>query len=325
MPTHRIHLPALGTGLFAVLLLLSGCATMNEKECRSANWYSIGFEDGAKGRPVGYIGRHREACAEYGISPNAQGYQEGWDKGLRRYCTPPNGYRAGLHGQSVSVQCPPEQRAAFHEAYAYGKRIHLAEADLDALEREMSTQQRELESLRQEMEQVDHELVSGGDGGYRRVHDQLRRLYRRESELKAKLSALAGKGKPREGRPEKGGPGKEQASEQRGLFESLGKIARSGGEKDNDKKNDKNKDNDDKSKDKQRKALQKELAKVRQNIHALESRLDRDERKRRWQLLQRSKALAQQEGALLADLFALEREQAELEQHILWLKRRSPY
>ena len=35
-----------------ITLALSGCATMNEQQCLVSDWRSVGFEDGARGRPV---------------------------------------------------------------------------------------------------------------------------------------------------------------------------------------------------------------------------------------------------------------------------------
>ena len=62
--------------LFA-LIQMSGCATLNESECQSANWEIIGLEDGSKGRNTSYIGEHREACSEYRIAPDLTSYIKG--------------------------------------------------------------------------------------------------------------------------------------------------------------------------------------------------------------------------------------------------------
>lgn len=32
------------------MMLLSGCASMDKEECATADWYTVGLEDGAKGR-----------------------------------------------------------------------------------------------------------------------------------------------------------------------------------------------------------------------------------------------------------------------------------
>ena len=35
-----------------LLLLLGGCASLDKAECVNADWYTIGLEDGARGREV---------------------------------------------------------------------------------------------------------------------------------------------------------------------------------------------------------------------------------------------------------------------------------
>ena len=62
---------ALATTLLA-LGILSGCATMSQDECRMADWYSVGFEDGVRGAGADNIGKHREACAEHGIAADVE-------------------------------------------------------------------------------------------------------------------------------------------------------------------------------------------------------------------------------------------------------------
>ena len=53
------------------LLLLASCATLSEEECRAADWYQIGVNDGAEGRATDYVESHRRACA--GLGPAGAG------------------------------------------------------------------------------------------------------------------------------------------------------------------------------------------------------------------------------------------------------------
>jgi hypothetical protein len=46
----------------------TGCATLGKEECLNADWFTIGFEDGARGYPASRIGDHREACAKHGVT-----------------------------------------------------------------------------------------------------------------------------------------------------------------------------------------------------------------------------------------------------------------
>lgn len=106
------------------LLLTSGCATLNESECRSVNWQVIGYEDGGRGNPVERIGQHRKACAKYGIAPDLTAYQRGREAGLREYCRPTNGFRVGAAGRSYTGVCPVDLEEDFLEAFESGHHLH---------------------------------------------------------------------------------------------------------------------------------------------------------------------------------------------------------
>jgi ribosome modulation factor len=122
--------------LFACLLV-GGCAsnTLSKDECRTVDWRTIGYEDGVAGRSGEQIGRHRQACAEHGVTPDLDAYRTGRAEGLREFCQPRNGYRAGASGQAYYDSCPAELAPAFLEAYDQGRELYVRErrvADADA-------------------------------------------------------------------------------------------------------------------------------------------------------------------------------------------------
>lgn len=62
-------------------LTIGGCVTMDASECRSANWYEIGFRDGLFGMQrmdVAYDGQ----CSKQGAKPDVAAYAKGWQEGL---------------------------------------------------------------------------------------------------------------------------------------------------------------------------------------------------------------------------------------------------
>ena len=80
----------------------------NAKQGRrwNADWYSIGYVDGARGYPASKIGEHRRACAEYSVRPDFGRYDEGRIAGLVEYCNPRNGYWLGTKGALYNGVCP---------------------------------------------------------------------------------------------------------------------------------------------------------------------------------------------------------------------------
>jgi Protein of unknown function (DUF2799) len=124
---------------FCVVMLAacSSTATMGQNECSAIDWRTIGFEDGVAGHSGAQIGGHRRACAKYGITPDLEAYRLGRVEGLREFCQPHNGYRAGVTGVSYYDVCPADLAARFlaqyqagHELYVHEQRVRDANAQL---------------------------------------------------------------------------------------------------------------------------------------------------------------------------------------------------
>ena len=133
--------------LLVASLLLAGCstATLNKDECRTVDWRTLGYEDGVAGRSGERIGQHRQACAEYGIAPDLDAYRAGREAGLREFCQPHNGYRAGVNGTPYYDSCPADLAPAFVEAYESGRALYVrtrrvadAEAGIEYRQREIA-------------------------------------------------------------------------------------------------------------------------------------------------------------------------------------------
>jgi hypothetical protein len=108
---------------------------MSKDECRAVDWRTVGYEDGVAGHSGERIGQHRKASAEYGVTPDLDAYRAGRAEGLREYCQPHNGYRAGVSGAPYYDSCPAELAPAFVAAYQSGRELYVRErrvADADA-------------------------------------------------------------------------------------------------------------------------------------------------------------------------------------------------
>jgi hypothetical protein len=58
---------------------------------------------------------HKQACFEYGVTPDQKKYTEGREKGLVDYCKLENAVTTGLNGQLYQSVCPKEIDAAFRQ------------------------------------------------------------------------------------------------------------------------------------------------------------------------------------------------------------------
>jgi len=115
----------------AAAMVLSGCAAMNENECLTADWKTVGFENGTQGLHASNITRYRESCAKHGIAPNLPEYQAGYNQGLKSYCTKGNGFTLGKSGNHYRGVCPSGLEDDFLHGYQVGRTIYTARKDYD--------------------------------------------------------------------------------------------------------------------------------------------------------------------------------------------------
>ena len=104
-------------------LVLTGCATLNESQCKTINWRDLGARDAYDGQDRGLIESHRTACADYGIQPDRNGYAAGFDEGLRRLCTTNRGYAFGADGRIYRNTCPAELESNFQQGFRLGSEV----------------------------------------------------------------------------------------------------------------------------------------------------------------------------------------------------------
>lgn len=175
------RLPALLLVCLAALLGLSGCATLSEGECRTADWHQLGRQDGAQGQPRARLFEHREACAEYGIRPDAEAYYRGRERGLLDYYTPASGFRQGREGARYRGVCPALLEPDFLEHYRQGQALREAEQAVAAVEREIERTERALldDDLDAEQRQRLHRTLRGHYRAYRLRQHELLHLERR--------------------------------------------------------------------------------------------------------------------------------------------------
>lgn len=174
-------------------LLASGCASMDEDECRVADWRAIGYEDGASGKSASHIGERREACAEYGLAPNFAVYQQGRDEGLREYCTPASGYRVGRKGRPLPAVCPSDLQGDFRDAYKSGREIHQAAGVVQATRSKLKRKKRELKEVRSSLTTKTTKLIVPSTDTERRIEllVEIQQLASRKSTLENAISKLS--------------------------------------------------------------------------------------------------------------------------------------
>ncbi len=177
--------------IFAVTLL-GGCASMSADECRTADWRTVGYEDGLKGSP-GRLGDHRKACAKAGVTPDLDAYETGRADGLRQFCVPAKGYTLGSNGYSYKGVCPADLEPYFVEAVDEGRVMYRFKKAVSDLQSRINGIERDLDDDEDEIRDLERELVDDpGDASNRqRLINEIREKTRNSEAHRIELVQLS--------------------------------------------------------------------------------------------------------------------------------------
>lgn len=172
--------------------LLVACAGMNEQACLSTDWATVGFEDGAAGRPESSIGRYRQQCGKHGVSPDLASYRAGHAQGVETYCRPGKGFDVGRSGAIYRNVCPAHLEPEFVAAYDSGRRLFELESSLRDVDNRIAYNKREQKSIKQELTSIAAAMISSETTAEERVHLVARtaELGERHGELEAETEQL---------------------------------------------------------------------------------------------------------------------------------------
>ena len=177
---------------YSLLLIICGCAAMNESECRNADWQLIGFEDGSRGKAVSYIGQRRKACAEFNVVPDSERYEQGYAKGIQQYCTAAKGFRLGKSGGEYKGVCPAEYEGDFLSGYHLGRDIHTLQHQLSKINSKLSHKYDELEKLSKQVTQKEKIIISSKTTEKQRASllDDVKQLQNEIGQLESEVDHL---------------------------------------------------------------------------------------------------------------------------------------
>lgn len=155
--------------VFALLLGLSGCASMDREQCQVADWRLVGYQDGVLGKTAARIGEYSKDCAGYAVVPDLDAWRAGRDEGLLQYCTQDNGFRLGQAGRGYNSVCPPPGDTAFRNGYQDGRAIYLARSQVSSTHSKIYKRRYEVDALEEDKHDKLSALVQDGLHSEQRV------------------------------------------------------------------------------------------------------------------------------------------------------------
>ncbi len=158
--------------MLAAAMLLSACASLSKEQCVGGEWQDIGYADAMKGLTTDRYSQHREACFDYGVSPDFDAYSAGHKAGVPDFCTPESGFKAGRGGYEYQGFCTDHNEAEFLKGYDEGEAVY-------RIERQIST-------ARQFLYSADMDYTLGGGFGEAYYEFKIDRLELQRDEMLAR-------------------------------------------------------------------------------------------------------------------------------------------
>lgn len=137
--------------LALTLLVLTGCTSVGKKQCLVGDWETLGYRDGLNGAQSTALLGHQNTCLKYGVTPDREDYLAGWHAGNLRYCHPDNGFDVGLRGATYGNVCPEHLHSDFRAAYDDGRRLYLAQVEIDRLQHAIAERELRLREVQAEL------------------------------------------------------------------------------------------------------------------------------------------------------------------------------
>lgn len=175
-----------------VAYVLAGCSGMSEQACLTADWRTVGFEDGTLGRSEASIGRYRQQCGEHGVAPDLAAYRAGHAEGVRIYCRESNGFATGHSGAGYQGVCPADLEPAFVAEYNAGRHLYELERALANVDARIASNYRAQDGIKSELTDIAAKMVASETTAEQRVAMVTRSadLGRRFGELTTEIQQL---------------------------------------------------------------------------------------------------------------------------------------
>ena len=149
--------------------MLAACSSL-DKTCAGINWREMGRQDSARGRSFHQMfEEQQEMCGLDPDSVQAKAYKNGFQAGIREYCSFKSGYIYGFSElDEKSENCPKGLREAFAYGYKLGgymSKIQLMKADLESkiqsIIQEISKEEARLEGFSQRFKEHGRKSAAG--------------------------------------------------------------------------------------------------------------------------------------------------------------------
>lgn len=149
--------------LFSVISLCS-CTSMSLSECQTADWERLGFQSALDGLPLSDASnKYGQLCTKkHNIAISLEPFSEGYQLGLKTYCTSQNGILEGEKLKTYKGICPKDLEMSFLTGFNVGQvtglrnEIEHLRSQVSFLNSELSVRDAQIAALRSSMATCRH-------------------------------------------------------------------------------------------------------------------------------------------------------------------------
>lgn len=170
-------------GLLAVAVL-SGCASISTKDCKTSDWYQRGLDEGHWGAAPNQIDEHSQICAKVQVTLDAARWRAGYAEGIKSYCTANSAWNRGANNENYRGACVGLDEPTFLRYHRAGQQLYRARQELNQSE------------ARRKKLHADYNFTTKEDVR-RRLRDDLQRADKEHARLMALVATYELAGPPR--------------------------------------------------------------------------------------------------------------------------------
>lgn len=127
--------------LIIILILLTSCASLSKEDCINTSWDHKGELDGLDGESLSIFSDYQQKCHKHGVVISKANYTQGYNRGLRKFCSYNSGYEHGLEGSDPFTECD-QINPSFTKGYEEGFREFQILAQKKKIEEEKDSERK---------------------------------------------------------------------------------------------------------------------------------------------------------------------------------------
>lgn len=134
------------------VVLTTGCGFfgLTQEQCMHMDWFQKGRTDAISGGSLSSFDEYSKRCGKFEITADKESYTDGFNQGLKQFCTYERGKSFGYNHGIYHNTCPLHLEKEFMRGYKSGRK----KRKIENLERKQKDLEARIENIEQREENV---------------------------------------------------------------------------------------------------------------------------------------------------------------------------